>query len=114
MTTETQRGKRRHLLLPKEIRAKLPALREQDGKGEDATAFVKFFSPYSRYTLYVTEFDGEDTLFGYVESPLGEVYDEWGYSSLAEIEEATVFGSVPAIERDCGFTPAPVKGLLGR
>ena len=31
------------------------------------------------------EFDGEDTLFGYMVSPLGPDCDELGYASLAEL-----------------------------
>ena len=37
---------------------------------------VKFFAPGSRYTFYVTEFDGEDTLYGWWVSALGADCDE--------------------------------------
>ena len=90
----------------------LPQLGVQDGKGDEATAYVKLFSPYGRFTMYVTEFDGDDTLFGYTVSPLGPDCDEWGYGSLRELAEAKAFGSVPAIERDCYWTPAPVAECL--
>lgn len=82
------------------------------GLGEDAIAHVKFFSPFGRGTWYFTEFDGEDTLFGYCVSPLGPDCDEWGYSSLNEIAEATVFGSVPAIERDCYWRTRTVREAI--
>ena len=94
-------GKRKHLLLTKAIRNQLPPLYSQDGKGDEAIAHVKFFSPYSNYTWYATEFDGEDTFFGLVQ---GE-FEELGYFSLSELENATVFGGVPAVERDCYWTP---------
>ena len=58
----------------------------QDGKGHDAMVIAKFFNPYGRGpwdTLYITEFDGEDTLFGYCISNVGDAFDEWGYSQPA-------------------------------
>lgn len=98
------------MLLTKENRKQLPPLYSQDGKGFEATAFVKFFHPCSRYTLFVTEFDGEDTFFGYVVSPLGADCDELGYSSLTEITGVKVMGL--GIERDLHFTPKPLKDAL--
>lgn len=102
------------MLLTKANRKALPPLYSQDGKGMDAVAYVKFFDPCGRYTFYATEFDGDDTFFGYCVSPLGADCDELSYASLSEIE------SVPGrfgigIERDRHFNPAPlsecVKGL---
>jgi hypothetical protein len=107
--TEPNQGKRRHKLMPKDIAAKLPKLGAQDGKGEDAIAYLKLFNPTGRYTLYVTEYDGEDTLFGYCLSPLEPAFDEWGYASLSELAETTVFGSMPAIERDKYWRERPVS-----
>lgn len=111
-TKEPNEGLRRHKLMPLEVRRTMPALGEQDSLGEDAIAHVKFFSPFGRGTWYFTEFDGEDTLFGYCVSPLGPDCDEWGYSSLNEIAEATVFGSVPAIERDCYWRTRTVREAI--
>lgn len=97
---EPLRGIRRHDLLPKALRAKIPKLYSQDGK-KDPKIYAKFFSPYSRYTLYVTEFDGKDTLFGYVSTGQGS---EWGYSSFKELVSANRRG-LPLIERDKYFSP---------
>jgi Protein of unknown function (DUF2958) len=94
-------------LLTKANRQALPPLYSQDGKGMDAVAHVKFFHPCSRYTLYVTEFDGEDTFFGYVLSPFGPDCDELGYSSLAEMSALRVMGL--GIERDMHFNPQPLS-----
>ncbi len=94
-------------LLTKANRQALPPLYSQDGKGMDAVAHVKFFHPCSRYTLYVTEFDGEDMFFGYVISPLGPDCDELGYSSLAEMSALRVMGL--GIERDMHFNPQPLS-----
>lgn len=97
-------------LLTQENRKALPALYSQDGKGLDATAYVKFFHPSSRYTLYVTEFDGDDTMFGYVLSPLGQDCDEFGYSSLAEITALKVRGL--GVEQDLYFEPTTIREAI--
>ena len=108
MTTvkEPNQGLRRHKLMTAEIRAALPALYTQDGKGDEATAHVKFFSPYSGYTFYVTEFDGDDTLFGWGGFTGTQ---EWGYASINELASTTVFGQVPAIERDCHWASRTIR-----
>lgn len=96
---ETLSGKRGHQLLTQELRGKLPALFATEGT--HPVAQVKFFSPYSNWTWYAFEFDGEDTFYGLVSG-----YEvEYGYFSYSELEQATVFGGVPAIERDCHWTP---------
>ena len=98
-------GKRGHLLMPKEIRDKIPNLQNAD---KNSIVWVKFFSPYSGWTWYATEFDGVDTFFGYVCG----FANEWGYFSLKELEETTLGPDLPAIERDCSFTPQPLLELL--
>ena len=44
-------------LLTKELEKKLPSLYEQDGKGDEAIAYAKFFDPCGSWTWYVTEYD---------------------------------------------------------
>ena len=39
-------------------------LYEQDSKGLNAIAYVKFFTPDSSWSWYATEFDGNDIFFG--------------------------------------------------
>ena len=100
---------RRHKLLPKAIQAKLPPLYSQEKKGEDAIAQVKFFTPYSNWYWFATEFDPEQGLF------FGKVIGhetEMGYFSLQELEELTKrigWTNLPAVERDCHFSPKPLK-----
>lgn len=106
-------GIRRHKLMTKAIAAKMPAIGSTDGEGMDAKVGVKFFTPYGRFTFYATEFDGNDTLYGYCVSPLGPDCDEWGYASLSELAETTVFGGVPAIERDRGYGGMTVGEAVG-
>lgn len=103
---EPQEGLRRHKLLPVEIKKSLPPLYSQDGKGMDAIVHLKLFSIGGRGTWYITEGEPDgDTFrfFGYCVSPLGPDCDEFGYFDFQEMASVKVFGSVPAIERDCYF-----------
>ena len=65
-------------LLTKEIRKTVPELYSQEEKGDEAVAYIKFFTPWSNWTWYATEFDREDTFFGLV---IG-LETELGYFSL--------------------------------
>ena len=93
-------GLRRHKLMTKVIAEKVPKLNETEDQGYQAEVVVKYFSPYTGYTFFVTEFDGDDVLFGYCLSPAFPDCDEWGYDSLRELAGLVVYGKVPAIERD--------------
>jgi len=105
---ETQRAKRRHLLLTQEIKGTLKPLYNSEKHPEkESVAMVKFFSPYSQWTWYAVEFDGEDTFWGLVDG----FAMEYGYFSYSELEAVTVFGGVPAVERDCHWSPRPVKEI---
>src|SRR5262249_12321476 len=91
-------------LLPVELRAQLPALYAQEGV-DDPIIHIKFFTPDSNWTWYVTEGsdEGEEFLFfGYVIGFAGE----WGYFPLSELEAARGPLGLP-IERDLHFNPAP-------
>jgi len=99
-------GVRGHKLLTAQDRKKLPGLYSQDGKGYGATAYVKFFSPYSNWTWYATEFDGEDTFFGLVKG----LETELGYFSLSELENANRNG-LPLVERDKWWTPCTLEEI---
>lgn len=87
-------------LLTQEIRRKLPALYSQDGKGGEAIAHVKFFTPDSSWTFYATEFDGEDKFFGLVDGHEKEL----GYFSLSELQKVRGPLGLP-IERDLYWKP---------
>lgn len=91
-------GMRKHLLLTKELAAKLPALYATDGTPEETRKVpVKFFSPYSGWSWFCLEYSPEERVFfGLVVG--AEV--ELGYFSLDELESVTVCGGVPAVERD--------------
>jgi hypothetical protein len=102
------------LTLTKANRDALPPLytNESLDDANNAVAYVKIFHPNSRYTFYVTEFDGDDTLFGYCVSPLGPDCDEWGYASLKELTELRAGPFKLPLERDLYFTPATVAECL--
>ena len=94
-------------LLTKELEAKLPPLYSQDGKGDEAIALVKFFTPDSSWTWYATEYDpNERVFFGLVDG----LEKELGYFSLDELE--SVRGPLGLrIERDIYFEPTRIKEL---
>ena len=87
-------------LLSEDIAKTLPKLYEQDNKGDDAVAYVKFFDPCSQWTWYAMEFDGVDTFFGLVDG----FEEELGYFSLAELQSVRGKLGLP-IERDRYFKP---------
>ena len=97
-------GLRRHKLMTKELTDTIPPLYANDGADDpDAVvARVKLFSPYNGWRWYVTEWEAETGLcFGLVEG-----YEtELGYFDLTELAEVTVFGGVPAVERDLNWEP---------
>ena len=100
-------GVRGHKLMTKEIGDTIPALyaNENVRDYDDVLAFVKLFSPYGNWTWFITEWDAETgTCFGLVEGFETEI----GYFDLTELAEATVFGGVPAVERDLYWQPKTI------
>ena len=93
-------------LLTKEIRKTVPKLYSQEEKGDEAVAYIKFFTPWSNWTWYATEFDGEDIFFGLVVG----LETELGYFSLKELSEVTGPGGLK-IKRDLYFNPKPLSEL---
>ena len=86
-------------LLTKELQTKLPPLYACENNN-DPMVICKFFTPWSKWTWYGIEFDGEDRFFGYV---VGD-YNELGYFSLSELK--WIEGPYGLkIERDMHFDP---------
>ena len=104
---DTRSGLRGHELMTKELGEKIPALGTSQNveDSDDVVAQVKLFSPYSNWTWFITGWESETGLcFGLVEG-----FDtEWGYFGLGELAETTVFGGVPAIERDLYWEPKTI------
>ena len=95
---------RGHQLMTKELGDTIPMLGANENVKEYDTVLApaKLFSPYSNWTWYITEWEAETGLcFG-----LGEGLEtEIGYFDLSELAAVTVFGSVPAVERDLYWKP---------
>ena len=94
-------------LLTNELIKQIPPLYEQEGKGENALAYVKLFTPDSNFTWYITELDPEEGLcFGLIVG----FEKELGYFSLNEIEQ--IKGPMGLeVERDDSFQPTKLKNL---
>ena len=86
-------------LLTEEIKNKFPKLyANENKKPEDIPVICKFFNPMGSWAWYATEFDGEDTFFGFVRG----FENEAGYFSLRELQSIKFpFGL--GIERDKFF-----------
>lgn len=95
-------------LLTKEIAKTLPALYSQE-KVEDPMVRVKFFTPWTGWTWYATEYRPEEGLFfGLVKGQETGL----GYFSLTELESIRgPFGL--RIERDIHFRPKPLSEVRG-
>ena len=97
-------GLRRHKLMTKELGDTIPAIRSTANveDNDDVVARAKLFCPYNGWRWYVTEWDAKTGLcFGLVEG----FETELGYFDLTELSEVTVFGRVPAVERDLYWEP---------
>jgi hypothetical protein len=92
-------------LLPKHIERLLPPLYSQEEKGDDAVAHVKFFTPWTGWTWYASEYDPAQRLF------FGIVVGherEFGYFSLDEMQAIEGPGGL-RIERDLYWSPRALK-----
>lgn len=91
-------------LMPPELAATLPRLYATD-KEPDPLARVKYFTPDSSWTWYVTEYDPtERRCFGLVVGQDREL----GYFLLDEMEAARGPHGLP-VERDLFWEPTPLS-----
>lgn len=91
-------------LMTKEIEKRIPPIGTQDGKGDNAVVYAKFFTPDAQWTWYAMEYDKNSRVFfGLV---IGHA-TELGYFSLDELER--VEGPLGLqIERDKWFEPMTI------
>ncbi len=104
MWQDHRSGKRGHELMTRKLADTIPALyaNERVADYDTVLARAKLFSPYSQWTWFITEMDpATGTCFGLVEG----LEQEIGYFDLTELAETTVFGGVPAVERDLYWEP---------
>ncbi|MDD2942943.1 MAG: DUF2958 domain-containing protein [bacterium] len=93
-------------LLTQDLRKNIPVLYAQE-HNRVPIVYAKFFTPWSNWSWYVTEFDGEDLFFGLVDG----FEKELGYFSLSELEQISgPFGL--QIERDIHFSSQPLSDLF--
>jgi len=77
---------------------------------KDPFVVAKFFNPCGSQTWYVVEYDPEQKLiFCYV---TGMIQDEWGYTSLEELESVKLPIPGLTIERDLYFEQGPFSGYI--
>ena len=104
MWQDQHSGRRGHQLMTQKLADTIPTLDANADVADcdEILAPAKLFSPYSNWTWYITEMDPETgQCFGLVE----EFERELGYFDLTELAETTVFGGVPAVERDLYWEP---------
>lgn len=95
-------------LLPESEKAKLAKWRETEDKNlTEVMATVKFFCPWSNWTWYAAEFDGEDLFFGLVDGHEKEL----GYFSLKELSDLTGPMGLK-IERDLHWNATDLATLI--
>ena|SRR3989344_5845800 len=93
------------MLLTKQLQSQLPPLYNCENH-KDPMVICKFFAPWTKWTWYGIEFDGEDRFFGYI---VGD-YNELGYFSLSELKWIEgPYGLM--IERDMYFDPQPLSEI---
>ena len=94
-----------YIYIPEDLKAKIPPLYATENES-DPTMWVKLFTPDSSWTWYITEFDGEDTCFGFVVGHDAEL----GYFLLSDIACARGRLGLP-VERDLYFSPCPLSSV---
>jgi Protein of unknown function (DUF2958) len=98
-------------LLPAGLRASLPALYSQEGN-PDPRVHLKFFTPDSNWTWFVTEGQPQEDDFLFFGFVCG-FEEEWGYFVLSELAGVPRRGRMP-IERDLYFQPGPFTEVIAR
>lgn len=100
-------------LLTPELIARFKEVGRQESV-DDPLVIAKFFAPSGGATWFATEYLPEENIcFGYVQglSPHPED-DEWGYFSIAELEEVRVPPLNLPIERDLYLTEGPFSKVV--
>jgi hypothetical protein len=86
-------------LLTEALSERFAAVGSQDGRGDAAIVIAKFFTPWTNWTWYATEYDPESReFFGFVVG----LESELGYFSLDELERIQGPAGL-RIERDLYF-----------
>ena len=93
--------------ITRKILDKIPALYAQEKKGDEAVAYVKWFTPWTNWTWFATELNPETGIaFGLVVGHETEL----GYFDLNEMQEIVGPGGLK-IERDQWFSPTMLRNV---
>jgi len=98
-------------LLPADLRATLPSLYSQENN-PDPRVHLKFFTPDSNWTWFVTEGEPQSNDFIFFGHVCG-FEEEWGYFMLSELASVGGRGRLP-IERDLYFVAGPFSEVIAR
>ncbi len=93
-------------LLTKEIRDRLPPLYGQEGAGDDAIVYVKYFTPWTSWTWYITEGSAVVITDGEEENvPLSEVNEKMGHLFWKDkpVVDVRFFGLVDGLVAEWGY-----------
>ena len=94
-------------LMTKALAKTIPAIYEQEGKGDDAVVYAHWFS-LTGWDWYCTEYDPETgECFGLVKGQ----FDELGYWTVGQLEEVNDHHPFPLIERDMYWTPCKLADV---
>ena len=97
-------------LFPSDVAKALPPLYAQDELGDEAIAYVKFFTPDSNWSWFASEYDPKERMFfGLV---IG-METELGYFSFDELQGARGPLGLP-IERDVHWTPMTIGEIRAK
>lgn len=97
---------RGHVFLPEDHGC--PPIMSQ-AEVRDPTVHLKFFTPLSDYTWLITEYDPvSHNAFGFAGHIGDEMCAELGSVNLEELEGIKYQFGMPAVERDCWWTPKPL------
>lgn len=72
-----------------EITKNIPKLYTQDSLGKEAIVYM-ILEGLNGWKWYITEYDGLDTFFGFVQGWV----DEWGYISKSELNHLLIRGYI--------------------
>jgi hypothetical protein len=96
--------------MTKELEKRFAQVGSQDGVS-DPVIIAHYFNPTGAGDWYATEFDADNRIiFGYV-SIFHDWNDEWGYTSLEELEGYTGRWNL-GIERDLHWTEKPASKAI--
>lgn len=101
-------------MMTKELEGKIPSLNKLE-ELDNPLSIIHYFHAFGAGDWYVIAGDkqenGDWLFYGYVKSPLGAMFDEFGTFTLNELTSVKKFG-VNAIERDLYWEEVPINEII--